>query len=178
MNRTRHLPAAAIAIGVLLHYAGSAAEAAPFCMTDEELDAYSWEVLSVGLDQYFWSCEEDFGSALESHYPQLRVIRSARKAHESTGATDAGQLRRGLAVRPFERRFPGRGEAAFRQNLRRDARSYGANRKVTLQSCKLQLEKWARAIQRLGYEESLTRFASMSVATSQALGRHPLPRCR
>lgn len=177
MNRTGHLPAAAIALGVLLHPLGDACGAARFCMTDAELDAYSWEVLSVGLDQFFWSCEEEFGTALESHFPQLRRFRTARKAYVSKHASDSGRHRRGLAIRPFERRFPGQGEAAFRQNLRRDAKSYGANRKITLDTCQRQLEKWAKAIEALGFEKSLTRFAAMSVATSQALGRHPLPKC-
>lgn len=170
-----------LAVGVLLGLGAlqmsTRLQAATLCMSDAELKAYSWEALSVGLDQFFWSCEGTYGDQLESHYPQLRVFRSARKDYEAALTKTAGASRRADATRPFERRFPGQGTAAFRQNVRRDGRSYTANAKSSVATCKLQLENWARAIKQFGYEQSLARFVNLSVATSDALGRRPLPRC-
>jgi len=167
-----------ISLGFGLLLAGRPVQAAALCMSDAELKAYSWEALSVGLDQFFWSCEGAYGDRLESHYAQLRIIRAARKRFEAERAESDGGPRRRLAVRPFERRFPGRGPAAFQETVKRDARGYTANAEPSVAACKLQLENWAKAIERFGFERSLERFATMSVATSEALGRRPLPKCR
>ncbi|MGI9384728.1 MAG: hypothetical protein ACR2PO_16370 [Methyloligellaceae bacterium] len=178
MRLWKNLLVGGVLLGFGLLQTSAGLQAAALCMSDAELKAYSWEALSVGLDQFFWSCEGTYGNGLESHYPQLRVFRSARKDYEAALAKTAGASRRTLAVEPFERKFPGQGAAAFQQNIGRDAQSYTANAKQTVATCKLQLENWARAVKQFGFEQSLTRFVTLAVATSEALGRRPLPKCR
>ena len=178
MGLWKNLCTLGLFLGFGLSLMGHPVQAAALCMSDSELKAYSWEALSVGLDQFFWSCEGAYGDRLKSHYTQLRTIRSARKRFESDRANADGGRRRTLAVQPFERKFPGQGAAAFKENVRRDARGYTANAEPSLEICKLQLENWAGAIERFGFEQSLERFVTMSVATSEALGRRPLPNCR
>lgn len=164
---------ALVLIAAMLLATSAQAQTRPLCMSDEEFRAYLHETLlfQVGYGGAVCCKRDTFRPG------SCRLVTKQAQRIEEIGAAYF-QLNREKARRPFERAFPNRAEATFRQYA--DVLEQRAKRFVDGFN-ENQCESWLNAIEALSYlrEDDLGGFLTSQLASPAEFAREraQIPAC-